>query len=69
MLAPYVNLEKNFFSAGVSNALFSVLKRYGNILLIEEVLETRDIALASYMPFNWPKSSRTHLEKLHNFFL
>ena len=37
-VTPYVNLQKIFFSAGVSIALFSVLRIYGNILFIEVVL-------------------------------
>ena len=46
MVTPYVNLERYVFSVGVSNALFSISRSYENILLIEQVVEIRYIALA-----------------------
>ena len=48
------NIYIYIFSAGVSNVLFSILRSYENILLIEEVQEIRDIALAPYTSFNSP---------------
>ena len=62
-VAPHVKLEKNIFSVGISNALFSILRSHENILLTEQVVEIRYIALPSYKSFNGSQSSRTDFEK------
>ena len=67
-LTPYVNLERNIFSVGVSNALFYISRSHENILLIEQMVEIRYIALASYKSFNGSQSSATDFEKSFNYF-